>query len=85
MVAAADDPNGRELSTFLVRCWSDPENDVLVKVVSYSVYQAADDARVEFPGYENYDPVRVLREALGPEAASQSGQEAVGLADIAAR
>lgn len=69
MVSA--NPSAKELSTFLVRCWSDPENDVLVTIKSYSVYEAADDARFEFPGYERYDPVRVLQEAFDPETTSQ--------------
>lgn len=51
------------LTAVLVRCWSDPGNDVLVEIKSYSVYEAADDARNEYPGYAYYDPVRVLRGA----------------------
>jgi hypothetical protein len=37
----------RLLMTVLVRCWSDANNEILVEVRSYSVYQAADDARNE--------------------------------------
>jgi hypothetical protein len=62
MVAANDGPSPKQLSTFLVRCWTGAE-DVLVKVRSYSVYEAADDARHEHPGYENYDAVLVLQSA----------------------
>jgi hypothetical protein len=65
MVAASDDSAPKQLSIFLVRCWSGTE-DVLVKVESYSVYEAADDARHEHPGYEHYDAVLVLQSA--PEA-----------------
>jgi hypothetical protein len=50
----------KELSDFLVRCWSDPGDELLVTVRSFSVYQAAQDARFEHPGYDNYDPVCFL-------------------------
>jgi hypothetical protein len=65
MVAASDGPTPKQLSTYLVRCWSGTE-DVLVRVESYSVDEAADDARHEHPGYEHYDAVLVLQSA--PEA-----------------
>jgi hypothetical protein len=54
---ADQDERRRELCTFLVRCWSDPGDDVLVAVKSFSIYQAAQDARFEHPQYDNYDPV----------------------------
>jgi len=60
-MADRDHPKRKALSTFLVRCWSDTDGDVLVKVKSFSVYQAADDARHEHPEYQYYDPVRVLK------------------------
>src|SRR5262245_12775860 len=56
----------RELCTFLVRCWSDPGDDVLVTVRSFSVYEAAQDAKFEHPEYDNYDPVCFLQDAPLP-------------------
>ena len=56
----------RELYTFLVRCWSDPGDDVLVTVKSFSIYQAAQDARFEHPQYDNYDPVCFLQNMRVP-------------------
>src|SRR5262245_5912391 len=54
----------KELCTFLVRCWSDPGDDIFVTVKSFSVYEAAQDARIEHPEYDNYDPVCFLQNVL---------------------
>lgn len=69
----------KELLAFLVRCWSDPGDELLVTVRSFSVYQAAHDARFEHPGYDNYDPVRFLPSAPGEGADIDlaTGSEAV--------
>jgi hypothetical protein len=55
-------------TTVLVRCWSDADDYLLLEVESFSAYQAADDARGEYPGYAYYDPVRVLSEPGHPIA-----------------
>jgi hypothetical protein len=70
-----DHPDGegerrKELCTFLVRCWSDPGDDVLVVVKSFSIYEAAQDARFEYPEYDNHDPVCFLQNALVPRLGS---------------
>jgi hypothetical protein len=68
-----DQNEGRkELSTFLVRCWSDPGDDLLVTVRSFSIYQAAQDARFEYPEYDNYDPVCFLQSELDQELKAKS-------------
>jgi hypothetical protein len=61
---ADQDEKRKELHTFLVRCWSDPGEDVLVIVKSFSIYEAAQDARCEYPEYDNHDPVCFLQNAL---------------------
>jgi len=60
-MTATNESKPKELSKFLVLCWSDADSDVLVEIKSYSVYQAADDARHDYPGFAYYDPVRVLQ------------------------
>src|SRR5262245_10167169 len=62
--AADQNEERKELCTFLVRCWSDPGDDLLVTVRSFSIYQAAQDARFEYPEYDNYDPVCFLQSVL---------------------
>lgn len=56
----------KQLCTCLVRCWSDPGDEVLVTVKSFSIYEAAQDAMIEHPEYDNYDPVCLLRNVLVP-------------------
>jgi hypothetical protein len=70
-MADRDHPKREALSSFLVRCWSDADDAVLVKVKSFSVYQAADDARHEHPGFQYYDPVRALQADSEPQRPSE--------------
>jgi hypothetical protein len=46
------------LSKFKVRMWSDCGTEEYVIIESYSIYEAALDARYEHPEFENYDAVR---------------------------